>query len=435
EIRIRCEYRHEFRSRLPSDFAARRGLPTPWTLSVEFLCLSNSIRRELHPLALLQVTHARQSARPTEVVERGVQCRGRPTQSHSFARHIPFKIQSPLLQTSRKTQCPRGDHHLGGPAVSCSRGSSVPDTVPIERDALRIRNESVRARPGRVDLKKVSRAAISIGIQNDAHRIVALRLPILPHRFIPPHGMDRNLSGMGISASEAKVDAVPRYDDAHCGLVRRRGPRLRRLLHQPQLRRFAPNRFVQPAIQHNGGPRSDQGLRFGSVRVCSFANSCRQQEKQRRPNAFPALARHAWLSGFSHLGWPSSGGRTFRNEKYSSRSYTIFSPPAVRATPVSPPAADRSSAGTTAMVYDCLVGTSIWLMLNRNRRTVTASESVGMSGTRISSRFEGRCVTTMVRTSPIRAAIRDAASADTPANTFAQKKIAPRIAGRTPNRR
>ena len=37
----------------------------------------------------------------------------------------------------------------------------------------------------------------------------------------------------------------------------------------------------------------------------------------------------------------------------------LIAAPVVRATPVIPAAADRSSALTTAMVYDCLVGTSI----------------------------------------------------------------------------
>jgi hypothetical protein len=48
--------------------------------------------------------------------------------------------------------------------------------------------------------------------------------------------------------------------------------------------------------------------------------------------------------------------------------------PVVRATPVIPAAADRFAGLTTAIVYDCRVGTSIWLMLNRARRTNTAND-------------------------------------------------------------
>ncbi len=47
--------------------------------------------------------------------------------------------------------------------------------------------------------------------------------------------------------------------------------------------------------------------------------------------------------------------------------------PVVRATPVTPAAAERSSGSTTAMTYDWRVGTSIWLRLNRRSRTTTAS--------------------------------------------------------------
>src|SRR5262249_49357482 len=75
--------------------------------------------------------------------------------------------------------------------------------------------------------------------------------------------------------------------------------------------------------------------------------------------------------------------------RYSEKSYTIFNVPAmkngrsihcglaykrpantgaiaapvVRATPVIPAAAERSSGRTIAIVYACRVGTSIWLML------------------------------------------------------------------------
>ena len=44
---------------------------------------------------------------------------------------------------------------------------------------------------------------------------------------------------------------------------------------------------------------------------------------------------------------------------------------AVRATPVIPDAAERSSGATTAIMYDCLVGTSIWLMLNRTSSSMS----------------------------------------------------------------
>src|SRR5256885_16329238 len=82
--------------------------------------------------------------------------------------------------------------------------------------------------------------------------------------------------------------------------------------------------------------------------------------------------------------------------------------PVVRAIPVTPAAADRSSGSTTAITYDWRVGTSIWLRLNRRSRTVIARARFGINGTRIRKTFEGRWVKTIVLTRPNRAAIRDA---------------------------
>jgi hypothetical protein len=92
----------------------------------------------------------------------------------------------------------------------------------------------------------------------------------------------------------------------------------------------------------------------------------------------------------------------------------LMAAPVVRATPVIPAAADLSSLLTTAMMYDCLVGTSIWLILNRTRRTRTAIPRLGIRGTRIRRILEGRCVTTIVLMSPQRAARRAARSAENP---------------------
>ena len=74
-------------------------------------------------------------------------------------------------------------------------------------------------------------------------------------------------------------------------------------------------------------------------------------------------------------------------------------------------------------------------MLNRRRSTTTAHERLGINGTRMSRTFDGRWVTTIVRIKPMRAASRVAKRAEIPAKTFAQKKIAPSVAGCTPKRR
>ena len=51
-----------------------------------------------------------------------------------------------------------------------------------------------------------------------------------------------------------------------------------------------------------------------------------------------------------------------------------------------------------------------------------------MSGTKHKSTFDGRCVTTMVLMSPMRAAMRAASSAEKPARRFAPKNNPPRAA-------
>src|SRR4051812_12459609 len=88
--------------------------------------------------------------------------------------------------------------------------------------------------------------------------------------------------------------------------------------------------------------------------------------------------------------------------------------PVVRATPVTPDAAERSSGSTTAIVYAWRVGTSIWEMLKRARRRTMARASLGINGTRISRMLEGMWVKTMVFNKPMRAASQEAERADMP---------------------
>ncbi|HKZ63329.1 MAG TPA: hypothetical protein VJ400_02690, partial [Thermoplasmata archaeon] len=104
--------------------------------------------------------------------------------------------------------------------------------------------------------------------------------------------------------------------------------------------------------------------------------------------------------------WAVTGSRTTpRNVAYSARSYAILIPPpsrkgaATHSAYAAPPrlgltdcprlraivvklaAAVRSSGGTTLIVYDCRVGTSIWERDMRARYAPSASGSEGMSGT------------------------------------------------------
>ena len=129
-------------------------------------------------------------------------------------------------------------------------------------------------------------------------------------------------------------------------------------------------------------------------------------------------------------------------EKQDPQTYAIIgaaiegesAAPVVRATPVTPDAADRSSGSTTAIVYDWRVGTSICEILKRSNRTAIASGAVDISGTSINKMFDGTCVKTIVLIRPIRLAMRAALSAESPARMFAPKKMLPMMALSSPNR-
>src|SRR6266850_1159938 len=107
--------------------------------------------------------------------------------------------------------------------------------------------------------------------------------------------------------------------------------------------------------------------------------------------------------------------------------------PNVRATPVTPAAAERSSGRTTAIVYDCRVGTSICEIANRASSTAMADHELGITGTSISKIFDGKCVNTIVLISPNRFASRAATSPEKPPKKFVKKKIVPSCDSDNPN--
>src|SRR5437762_2610944 len=107
--------------------------------------------------------------------------------------------------------------------------------------------------------------------------------------------------------------------------------------------------------------------------------------------------------------------------------------PNVRATPVTPAAADLSSGRTTAIVYDCRVGTSICEIANRASSTAIADHELGISGTSISRIFDGKCVNTIVLISPNQFDSRAATSPENPAKKFVKKKIDPSCDSDNPN--
>src|SRR6187431_1698984 len=93
----------------------------------------------------------------------------------------------------------------------------------------------------------------------------------------------------------------------------------------------------------------------------------------------------------------------------------------LRGTLVTLAAAGRSSGVTTAITYELRAGTSICDRNDLHSRQVTARAAVGMNAVRISRPLAGRWVNTIVRTSPMREAMRTATRAENAERIPAQK--------------
>jgi hypothetical protein len=88
---------------------------------------------------------------------------------------------------------------------------------------------------------------------------------------------------------------------------------------------------------------------------------------------------------------------------------------------VTPLASVRSDGLTTAITYDSRVGTSISTSASRARNSALAIVPVGGAGAARRKRLDGRCVQTIVFSSPMRLASQAAARWDRAFNTRAAK--------------
>src|SRR5215471_13065681 len=100
----------------------------------------------------------------------------------------------------------------------------------------------------------------------------------------------------------------------------------------------------------------------------------------------------------------------------------------VRGTAVMLAAAGRSGGETTAITYELRGGTSICDSAYRASSSAIASGRVGIKGTRMSSRLEGKWVNTIVLTRPMRFARRAATRYEAAERTPVQKKMVPAVA-------
>src|SRR5215831_12922962 len=106
----------------------------------------------------------------------------------------------------------------------------------------------------------------------------------------------------------------------------------------------------------------------------------------------------------------------------------------LRARLVSPLANVRSLGRTTAATKDCRVGTSISTSASRQRNSRIATLKVGAKGTAIRNRLEGKCVRTIVFTSPMRRASHAAPRCETALRTCTAKNTKARLSSPIPKR-
>src|SRR5258708_19777084 len=96
---------------------ADRGLPRAMATWENLRRSTRRVRSELQSFSLLKLTHTSQPSRAAQIIDEGIKRGRRPSQRQLLARDIPLKVKSPLVNTRRKTQSSRRNHHFGRPAV------------------------------------------------------------------------------------------------------------------------------------------------------------------------------------------------------------------------------------------------------------------------------------------------------------------------------
>src|SRR6266581_4360075 len=95
----------------------------------------------------------------------------------------------------------------------------------------------------------------------------------------------------------------------------------------------------------------------------------------------------------------------------------------------------RSLGRTTAETYDWRVGTSISTSASRHRNSTIATFNEGANAVATKNMLEGKCVKTMVFTSPMRRANHAAPRWEAAFSKCTAKNRTPRLSSATPKRR
>src|SRR6266404_1654861 len=102
EVRVGGEHRDELRCDFPRHVAAGRTLPRPVASWKNFPRFSRRIRDELQSFALFERSNSGQSPRAAQIVDKGIERGGRPSQGQPFPRNESFYVQSPLVDAARE---------------------------------------------------------------------------------------------------------------------------------------------------------------------------------------------------------------------------------------------------------------------------------------------------------------------------------------------
>jgi len=265
EVSVSGEDGDKLRSGFPGDFSAGSGLPTARALAVEFARFADAVGSDFDAKALLQLAQAGQSSGAAQIVEKRIESWRGPAQREALAGYVTLEVESPFGEAFGETEGSRGDNDFGGPAVGGSRGAGVPYAIPIERGGLRIGDEAVGASASSIDLKEVAGATVAVSVEDDTDRVVGKRGAIAAHGFVAAHGVNGKTFGMRVLTFEAKIDAVVCDDDADRRLVGRGCTGLWRLLREGERLCFAPDGFVEAAVESDGSGRANEsgGMRRG----------------------------------------------------------------------------------------------------------------------------------------------------------------------------
>src|SRR5205823_13875869 len=104
----------------------------------------------------------------------------------------------------------RRNDNLCRPTVRRSGRASIPDAIPVEGSALRIRYKAVRPSAGGINPKEVSGAMVTVRVQHNADRVVSLRVSTI---LVTLHCVDSDAAWIGVFADKGEINVIAGDDN------------------------------------------------------------------------------------------------------------------------------------------------------------------------------------------------------------------------------